>query len=42
MASQVFWMIYHCGLTSGFNKFSVVNCFGTFCAFLAIEMTTKL
>ena len=34
MASQVFWIINHCGVTSGFNKVPGVYCLGAFCVFL--------
>jgi len=28
---------FHCGITSGFNKFTVVNCFGTFLFFCPLN-----
>ena len=33
MASQVFWIINHCGITSGFNKAPGVYCLGAFLCF---------
>ena len=32
--TAVFWIINHCGITSGFNKLPAVYCFGTFVFFL--------
>ena len=41
VASQVFWIINHCGISSGFNKFPAVYCVGTFVFFLlSFEMAS--